>query len=286
MQLGLLAVMVLLALNWNTLQDQYALATFHPAGDMASIEAQIGLTPKARAMFYRSSPRVDSKTTFNADCNTQPHELELGCYYRGRIYVLHIDNASLAPEMEVVTAHELLHAAWSRMSAADRAHYGKELEDYYESLHDKDLTARMQGYAQSEPGEQDNELHSILGTEYAGLPPDLEAHYAQYFATRGQIVAAHATYLAVFNTRRAELEHELAAIRSEKGSLAVLNQQLASYRAAGNISAYNALVPRQNRLVDDINGRIATYRQAVDEFNALSRSLDSQEITDTEVAAP
>jgi hypothetical protein len=42
--------------------------------------------------------------------------LELGCYFRQRIYVLQIDNQSWTSEMDVVTAHELLHAVWSKMS--------------------------------------------------------------------------------------------------------------------------------------------------------------------------
>jgi hypothetical protein len=38
-------------------------------------------------------------------------------------------------------------------------------------------------------------------------------------------------------------------------------------------------------LVDDINHRIEAYRQGVDEYNELSKSLDSREITDTETSA-
>jgi hypothetical protein len=113
----------------------------------------------------------------------------------------------------------------------------------------------------------------------------LEAHYARYFVNRQQIVATHTAYQNVFNTRRAELEQDLADIRAAKGQLAVLNRQLESYRAAGMISQYNALVPRQNRMVDDINQRIGAYRVGVEEFNALSASLDSQQITDTETIA-
>ena len=155
----------------------------------------------------------------------------------------------------------------------------------YASSTDQDLRARMAGYAQSEPGEETNELHSILGTETASLPPALEAHYAKCFSDRSKIVAAHAAYQSVFNDRRTELEDELAEIRSEKGQLAVLNRQLEDYRAAGQIDAYNSLVPRQNNMVDEINSQIETYRQGVDEYNALSKSLDSQEITDTEPTA-
>ena len=280
-----LVLLLLVVVNYQSLLDQYALATFHPPADVAAIDNRLGLTQLAMAKLYRAQPQIDDKASFNRDCQTQPHELELGCYFHGHIYILRIDNQSLVPEMDVVMAHELLHAVWADMSTSERKQIGDELEQEYTSSTDQDLKARMAGYAQSEPGEETNELHSILGTETASLTPALEAHYAKYFSDRSKIVAAHAAYQSVFNDRRTELENELAQIRSEKGQLAVLNRQLENYRAAGQIDAYNSLVPRQNNMVDEINSQIETYRQGVDEYNALSKSLDSQEITDTEPTA-
>jgi len=209
----------------------------------------------------------------------------LGCYYHGRIYVMQIDNASLAPEMDVVSAHELLHAQWDKMGAGERATLSAELERVYGLVADNDLRDRMASYAKSEPGEQANELHSILGTEFANLSSVLEAHYAKYFQNRSQIVSAHSSYKAVFESRRAELETELSNIRADKGRLSVMNHQLDGYRLGGQIQAYNALVPQQNKLVDEINARIGRYQVQVDEYNALSKSLDSQAITDTEPPA-
>lgn len=284
-QLMVLVLLLLGVLNYQALLDQYALATFHPPADVAAIDSRLGLTQLAMAKLYRAQPQIDDKTSFNRDCQTQPHELELGCYFHGRIYILRIDNQSLAPEMDVVMAHELLHAVWADMSAADRKQIGDELEQVYAASSDQDLKERMAGYAQSEPGEEANELHSILGTETAVLTPSLESHYAKYFSDRSKIVAAHAAYQSVFNDRRSQLESELAQIRSEKGQLAVLNRQLEALRASGQIDAYNALVPRQNNMVDEINAQIEAYREGVDEYNALSKSLDSQEITDTETTA-
>ncbi len=191
-QLGFLALVVLGALNYQEILDQYALATYHPTVFVSSFEDKVSLTEHARATFYRTQPVLDGKTAFNSDCQTQPHELELGCYFHGRIYVLTIDNPSLATEMSVVTAHELLHAVWATMSPADRKTVGGELERVYAGINDDDLKQRMDGYAQSEPGEEANELHSILGTEFANLSPVLEAHYAKYFTNRSQIVVAHA----------------------------------------------------------------------------------------------
>lgn len=284
-ELAALVLLVVVALNYQFLLDEYALSTFHPASDMSAIISRLDLTQQAKAVMYRSRPRVDDKTTFNTDCQTKPHELELGCYFRTNIYVLKIDNTSLAPEMDVVSAHELLHAEWDRMSATEQKTLGAELEHEYAALNDPSLNQRMAEYAQTEPGQQDNELHSILGTEVGDLPADLERHYAQYFNNRAAIVAAHAAYEQVFSAQGSQLQSELAQIRSEKAQLAGLNAQMSRLRDAGQIDAYNALVPRQNSLVDDINARIVHYQQAVADYNALSKSLDSQAITDTETSA-
>jgi hypothetical protein len=285
LQLGFIGILILSALNYQAILDQYALQTYHPRAAVAEIQSRLGLTTKATASLYRADPRIDQKTDFNSDCDTKPHELELGCYYRAHIYVLQIDNSSLAPEMDVVMAHELLHAVWSQMAPQDKKTLGAELERVYALSSDDELKQRIAGYAQSEPGEEDNELHSILGTELAQLSPMLETHFAKYFTARQQIVAAHMAYQNVFSSRRAELEAELAQIRSEKGQLGVLNRQLETYKSSDQIGLYNSLVPRQNAMVDDINKSISVYRQGVDEYNALSKSLDSQQITDTEPSA-
>lgn len=281
-KLAFMAAIVGAAFNYQALLDQYALATYHPAPDVAGIESRIGLTDYARGIFYRTDPKIASKADFNADCETTKGELELGCYYRSSIYILRIDNQSLAPEMDVVTAHELLHAAWARLSTEDKTKLSAELEQAYAGLNDAELRDRMAQYAQSEPGQQANELHSILGTESLTLAPELETYYARYFSDRAKIVAAHEQYQNVFSSRKAELENQLSTIRNLKAQLTVVNRQLDTYRAKGNIPAYNALVPKQNSLVDGINSRIDTYQSGVDEYNALSKSLDSQLITDTE----
>lgn len=282
LEIASLLVLVAVLANLQWIEDKFALATFHPSAALAPIEARLALTDSARAIFYRSNPVIDTKAAFNQDCQTTSGELELGCYTHNKTYILQIDNSSLKPEMDVVTAHELLHAVWARMSTKERAKLSVELEAAYAKITDQDLRDRMADYAKSEPGEQDNELHSILGTEFANLSPQLEAHYKIYFANRVTIVAAHSAYQGVFTSRRQELAAELATIRSLKAQLVTLNRQMEQYRTSGQISSYNVLVPRQNSLVDDINRRIDSYSAGVTEYNALSKSLDSRQITDTE----
>lgn len=181
--------------------------------------------------------------------------------------------------MEVVTAHEFLHDAYTRLGDAERHKVDTMIEQAVSQIHDTDLDARLADYAKTEPGERDNELHSILGTEYANLPAGLEQYYSRYFNNRSAIVRAHAQYQTVFNNRRAQIDQELSTIRSLKAQLAGVNSQMTAYKAGGNITAYNALVPRQNALVDQVNSLIAQYNADVEEYNALSQSLNSQQIT-------
>jgi hypothetical protein len=281
-QLVFFAGLIALVFNYQFFLDQYVLATYKPSANVSVIESRISLTNYARGIFYRSDPHIDTKTEFNVDCQTKPGDLELGCYYRNHIYILLIDNQSLSPEMDVVTAHELLHASWERLSTNERRDLSIQLETVYAGIKDPDLRARMASYAQSEPGEEANELHSILATEMSVLTPKLEAYYARYFVDRQAIVGAHLKYTAVFDSQRKQLAAELATIRSLKAQLAVLNGRMESYKATDGVAQYNALVPKQNQLVDDINLRIDTYQKGVTEYNALSRTLDSQQITDTE----
>jgi hypothetical protein len=284
-QLGFLVLLILLAFNYQVLLDDYTIYSYKPTSQVLGFEGRVSVSRSAVAILDRTQPQFDDKSAFNIDCDTQPHELELGCYYRGRIFVLNIDNPNLAPEMDVVAAHELLHAVWSNLSSSDRDALTTELEKVYSRITDPDLHQRMAGYAKSEPGEEANELHSILGTEYTQLSPLLEAHYAKYFTNRAQVVTEHSRYQAVFDTRRGELENELSNIRNEKGQLAIINRQLELYKSENEVSSYNGLVPKQNNLVDEINAQILTYKAGVDEYNSLSKSLDSQQISDTETSA-
>ena len=278
-QLVLLGIIVGVGLNYQSILDRYALATFHPTPEVAAIIDHLKLTPKAMGILARSQPQIDSKAAFNADCQTSKGELELGCYVNGRIYVLKIENSSLAPEMDVVMAHELLHASYARLGGSNKSGVNSELEAAFSKINDTDLRQRMDDYTKSEPGQQDNELHSIIGTEFGSIGAALEAHYLEYFKDRSVIVAAQTQYQNVFESQRRSLDSDLATIRALKAQLTALNRRMDGLKNSGSIAAYNSLVPQQNSLVDTINKRIALYQQGVDEYNALSKSLDSQQIT-------
>jgi hypothetical protein len=277
--LGVIVILALLAWQRNWLLDEYALHAFTPSPAMAQIISQLELTPQGKAIMYRARPQIDSKAAFNKDCDPGGVDLELGCYSGGRIYILNITNASLASEMEVVSAHEMLHAAYARLGGSERAQVGGWVDEAAAQVNDPDLVVRLADYAKSEPGERANELHSILGTEYASLPTALGVYYRRYFRSRSVVTAAHAKYQAVFNSQKAHIDLELANIQTLQSQLASLNARMDALRASGEVESYNRLVPTQNALVAQVNGLISQYNNDVDEYSALSASLSSQPIT-------
>ena len=54
-----------------------------------------------------------------------------------------------------------------------------------------------------------NEIHSVLGSEFDGLSPALEAHYAQFFTSRAAILAARQRTLGVLEDRMDQLRVEI-----------------------------------------------------------------------------
>jgi division protein CdvB (Snf7/Vps24/ESCRT-III family) len=280
-EFAVLGGLLVAALNYRFLMDEYTLATYKPAPEIATMAQKLDLTSTGLAALYRSKPQIDSKAAFNKDCGTTKNYLELGCFDHGRIYILRIQDSRLAPEMQVVMAHEMLHAAWSALPASDVDGISKMIQAAYKKINDADLRQRMASYAKTEAGQESNELHSILATEFRDLPADLEKYYGRYFNDRLRVLVAHKAFEKVFDDRRQELGAQLANIKALKEKLTALNSQMDTLKSENLIAQYNALVPSQNSLVDTINGLIDDYTKGVDEFNALSDSLNSLPITDT-----
>jgi len=228
------------------------------------------MTPYARDVFFRSVPQIDSdRGLFEAHCNlpnVPDSSVELACYAPSdnRIFILRIDDPQLKPEMVAAAAHEMLHAAYRRMTTQERAEIDKELRSALPSVMNDSLRNQLKEYRISEPGQENNELHSILGTEFRNLTPALETHYAKFFENRGALVAQSDAWEAVFSELKAKIQRTEKQIRD-------LRAEMAEDRRRNNISAYNSKVPRVNALVKQ-------YNDDVQQYNRLSRSLLGPEL--------
>lgn len=235
--------------NRQLLQDQLSIWLDEPDPAAAALGTTLHLTDEGEFLYAASSPVLAGSDRFTQLCGRLgSDEVDvLGCYVDGRIVVFDIEDDRLESFEQVAAAHELLHGVWMRMSSDERDRIGALLEAVYRELSDGPLLAdRLAWYATAEPGQRLNELHSILGTEIAGLPDELEQHYAAWFTDRSAIVRVSEKSIGVF----AKLERRSERIGSQLDQLQrQIDERRAAYEAA--VSAYEEAVAEFNERADD-----------------------------------
>lgn len=285
MLLGLLGALVA---NRLAILDWWRLHNYQPPPAVVSLASQDTMTAYGRKLFYINHPQIDPKSNFYQHCpkNGGEQTIVLGCYHGGEngIFLLSVDDPRLNGVEQVTSAHEMLHAAYDRLSSADKQHVDSLLLAYY---HQGKLDARLQktmaAYQQSEPNDVVNEMHSVFGTEIANLPPELEQYYGRYFTNRAQVAAYAAQYQSVFTSRQAQVaayDQQLQALKSQidtneaelkaqQQAITDRRNQLTAERSAGNTGAYNAGVPGYNSLVDQYNATVNQTRSLITQYNQL-----------------
>lgn len=237
--------------------------------DVADLAAATTMTERARRIFLAARPAIEDAPTFAGHCGddtptggggSSTHTA--GCFVAGRIHLRAPDRAEARGLLYVVAAHELLHAVYGALGPAERARVDAELEAARAG--NVRLEERLKPYAGLPT--LTNEIHSILGSEFDGLSPALEAHYAQYFNDRSAVVAARQRTLGA-------REDEIARLRAEVDDLddrvETLRATLISQRAAGDIRAYNASVDVFNGLINRYNTSIDVLNAKIEEYNGL-----------------
>lgn len=288
--------------------DQLSFQSYKPSAEVSAITERAGLTEMGTYYFYASQPQVQDRTAFNQSCTTMKGEttVVLGCYVSQRIFLFNVTDVKLDGIKEVTAAHEMLHAAYDRLSESERARVDGLLETEASKITDPEFVELMKIYEQSEPGERLNELHSIIGTQVASISPELESYYRQYFKDRAGLVGLYSKYQAVFaslQTQQEQLVGEMDALVTQintatndyNNGVADLNNDIKDFnqRAADGKFAsqteFNSertvLIARQKLLADNrtlIDGYIATYntkKQQLTTINsqaeALNRSINS-----------
>jgi hypothetical protein len=304
----ILAVAAFLLLNQQYVKDQITVWSFKPSQNVQQLEHSIDFTSKGKFYFYAQQPVVEGSDAFNTSCQRQEvGNPILGCYLASRMYVYDVTNTQLDGIEQVTAAHETLHAVWERMSDSEHTRIGTLLEKEYAKLSTStELSQRMDYYKRTEPGQFDNELHSILGTEVGGLSPDLEAHYGQYFSNRQKVVDFHTKYATIFTglkTKSDTLYTELTAlgtsIESRSTTYDADVKQLSADITAFNTKANNGdfssigqfnnqragLLTRSQNIdadrvsisadIDTYNTKHKQYQQLSSEIEVLNKSIDS-----------
>lgn len=302
------AVAYLLISNRQFVLDQVSLLQYTAPQDIAQMAERTTMTDLGQRTFFASQPSLEEAQTFRSICgNNEQGTAVLGCYNNRRIHIFNVTDQQLDGIRDVTAAHEMLHGVYDRMTDGERAALTPLLEAEYQTLtKDSAFADRMAYYAKVEPGERDNELHSIIGTEVRNVSPELEAHYKKYFHDRAAVVTLHDKYSSVFNRLKTESDElvnrlNVLATSIEQATAAYntasrqLNRDISDFnRRAANgdftsQSSFNsersALALRSEKLAGDrqsINNMISEYNQLRDRLaalatqtEALNRSIDS-----------
>lgn len=276
--------------------DMVRAYNFRAPSSIVAIDKRLALTDRGTDIFYASYPQIDEKTTFNNNCQTQERTAAiLGCFYKDRIFLYNLQKDELDGTLEVTAAHEMLHAAYQRLTILERWWVDKQIVAEYQKVKDQPMIKELMAYyTQAEPGAEIDELHSILGTVVTNLGPDLESYYGRYFKDRASVVALTAKYNKVFADLKAQsdaIEARLAVAEPEITALlaqydatrATLEADIAVFNTRAHAGQFEsqaafdaeraAMLLRVNALNaqrDSINAKVAAYNADVAALNKIS----------------
>ncbi|MBX4190587.1 hypothetical protein KW794_00705 [Candidatus Saccharibacteria bacterium] len=296
----LLAFPFVIYFNAQALTDWWQLRGYSPPAVVSSLTAQDSMTPYAQHVFFVNQPEIESNAVqFRDNCGETEKTIILGCYHSNQagIFIYDINDPRLAGIQQVTSAHEMLHAAYDRLSSRDRDNVDNMLNSFLANgLKDQRVIDTINSYRQTEPKDVINEMHSIFGTEVANLPAPLEQYYKKYFFDRSVMTKYAATYEGEFKNREDQIktyDEQLSSLKSEidsleqslRSELTQINSdraRLDSLRASGRIGEYNAGVGTFNVEVNTYNAniiklrtKITAYNDLIDKHNTIAAELAS-----------
>ncbi len=283
-------VFVTAGLGFYYRQDIYdwaKLRNYSPPPEIVSLADNTTMNDKTRRLFFVNRPTITDKDSFNQHCRdvAHQHSIVLGCYLPGQrgIYLLDVTDERLQGIKEVTAAHELLHAAYERLSIAEKNRIDSLLQEAYKNITSDRIKETIEQYRKQDPLVVNNELHSIIGTEVRSLSRELENHYARYFNDRLKIVAYSEKYEQAFVERRnliRDYDFQLASLReeieelsgrleSENASIQESKQNMSDLERQGRIDEFNALVPEHNMRVEQYNNQTRELTSLIVEHNRI-----------------
>ncbi len=278
---GLFLAAALVWFEKQAVYDWYRLRNYQPTAQIAQLATDASMNDDARRVYYVQYPLIDERQSFNEHCKVGEQTIVLGCYVsRAGIYILKVDDPRLQGIEQVTAAHEMLHAAYERLSKSDELKVRQQLIDAYAKITDPRLQATIKQYKDSGADEV-NELHSILGTEVRDLPAELEDYYHRYFADRKKVVSYSEQYEKAFSelkdkvanydkqlsTLKVQIDEHQADLTQRSGAIEGKKAQLDGLLAAKQISTYNVGVPIYNGMIAEYNVRVADTRGLIDDYN-------------------
>ncbi len=265
--LAILAAAAWVFINRQPILDHVLAWSYRPSPEMAQIVKADTMTDEAKLYFYASHPAIENRGQFNTDCQAVQTEQAavLGCYTGQRIFIFNVDSKKLDGIKQVTAAHEMLHAAYDRLSGSERTKVDKLIGEEAKQNTNPDIKELVKLYEKSEPGEKLNELHSIFGTQVADLSPALENYYKQYFNDRSKVVKMYDDYHSVFLKLKSKQDRLVAELNTLAGQIKQLE------------AAYASAVADYNRDVESFNTRASSGRMSRSEYKSEKAALKSRQ---------
>ncbi len=303
--LAILAIPAVAFVERQAIFDWWRLRNYTPSQEIVQIADRTTLTDEGKHLLYVYHAALQDREAFNQSCEFSEQSIVLGCYVSNRgIYIFNVTDERLKGIHEVTAAHEVLHAAYDRLSSKEQAKIDQLVSQTFSSLENQRIKDTVEAYRKRDPSIVQNEQHSILATEVRELPAELEAYYSRYFKDRTAVVAFSEQYEQTFSERKTKAEQLQNQIETVKQQIQILDQSLANTRAEleseyaaleaqrsgadpdsfnARVRAYNAKVQRYNAqvqqsyaLIDRHNALVIEYNQVVVEEKELIKAIDSR----------
>jgi chromosome segregation ATPase len=266
----------------QTLLDEWKLRSYEPSTEIVRLSNNASFSDYGRRLFYVHDPELLNKEAFAGKCDQTEETIVLGCYITNtKIYVFDVDDERLEGVEEVTAAHEMLHAAYDRLSGAEKERIDALTVGVYAETQDERLQSTIASYAKRDASVVPNELHSILATEIRVLPQELEDYYKQYFLNRLDVVSLAEQYAQEFTRREDQIKQYDEQLQKLDGEINAAQAELLLLEAAldgeralleglrSDVPAYNAQVPIYNEKVRDYNARLQQIRDSITQYNEL-----------------
>lgn len=278
--LFLIFIAILLINNKQYIIDQITVWQYSPTSEINALVDRAGMNNSGKFIYLASQPKLDATADFNKECDRVEHTTSiLGCYSGSRIYIYDVTDKQLDGIREVTATHETLHAIYARMGDSEKRKVNKLVEaEYIKLKSDKGFADLIAFYIRTEPGQRDNELHSIIGTEVVNINPELEIYYRKYFSNRQKAVGLNAKYISVFKAlkgRADELSKQYNALQSSISTriaqyntdTQALNIDIESFKSRANNNEFSSQA--------QINNEVANINARVDNLNSRLKSINN-----------
>jgi hypothetical protein len=261
-----------------------------PSPEIKQLAEATTMTWDAQQVFYRQAPVIEPKAAFFQSCQ-KPGRFDesliaLGCYVSngrtGKIFLQEIPDTHFKGMMQVSAAHEMLHAAYNRLSQSERDALAPRLKQAARRVTDRHLAEVLQKYEAKDTDLYLNELHSHLGTELGDFgDAELDQHYRRYFADRNRVVALAKTSQAALtklddqgDQLKAELDGLETELKTGKKDLRTLEQDLDAGRQ--RLDGLRASVTETKRQAEQTDRQASNWPNLAAEFEQLKSQHNQQ----------